>query len=53
MIIMHDIGPVWYVCLKTENCCLKTCTKHTLNHSFFMSLIELNQLDTAIYIIRS
>ena len=23
MIIMHDIGPVWYVCLKTENCCLK------------------------------
>ena len=18
------LGPVWYVCLKTENCCLKT-----------------------------
>ena len=18
------VGPVWYVCLKTENCCLKT-----------------------------
>ena len=21
---MGDLGPVWYVCLKTENCCLKT-----------------------------
>ena len=20
----HLLGPVWYVCLKTENCCLKT-----------------------------
>ena len=19
----RDLGPVWYVCLKTENCCLK------------------------------
>ena len=22
-----DSGPVWYVCLKTENCCLKTFVK--------------------------
>ena len=22
--ILSEIGPVWYVCLKTENCCLKT-----------------------------
>ena len=26
--IKHDVidylGPVWYMCLKTENCCLKT-----------------------------
>ena len=21
---LGDLGPVWYVCLKTENCCLKT-----------------------------
>ena len=20
----RDLGPVWYMCLKTENCCLKT-----------------------------
>ena len=20
----NPLGPVWYVCLKTENCCLKT-----------------------------
>ena len=20
----NDLGPVWYMCLKTENCCLKT-----------------------------
>ena len=19
----RDLGPVWYMCLKTENCCLK------------------------------
>ena len=22
--IITNLGPVWYVCLKTENCCLKT-----------------------------
>ena len=21
---LRDLGPVWYMCLKTENCCLKT-----------------------------
>ena len=21
---LSGLGPVWYVCLKTENCCLKT-----------------------------
>ena len=21
---MKSLGPVWYMCLKTENCCLKT-----------------------------
>ena len=21
------VGPVWYMCLKTENCCLKTFMK--------------------------
>ena len=21
---ISDLGPVWYVCLKTKNCCLKT-----------------------------
>ena len=21
--LMRGLGPVWYVCLKTENCCLK------------------------------
>ena len=21
---IRDLGPVWYMCLKTENCCLKT-----------------------------
>ena len=20
----NELGPVWYMCLKTENCCLKT-----------------------------
>ena len=23
-IFMCLVGPVWYVCLKTKNCCLKT-----------------------------
>ena len=23
-ILYRNLGPVWYVCLKTENCCLKT-----------------------------
>ena len=23
----EDYGPVWYMCLKTENCCLKTFVK--------------------------
>ena len=22
--IANPLGPVWYMCLKTENCCLKT-----------------------------
>ena len=21
---LRNLGPVWYMCLKTENCCLKT-----------------------------
>ena len=21
---VDNLGPVWYMCLKTENCCLKT-----------------------------
>ena len=24
---MDTLGPVWFVCLKTENCCLKTFVK--------------------------
>ena len=24
---MGVLGPVWYVCLKTENCCLKIFVK--------------------------
>ena len=23
-VLLKGLGPVWYVCLKTENCCLKT-----------------------------
>ena len=23
-IFRHHLGSVWYICLKTENCCLKT-----------------------------
>ena len=25
------LGPIWYMCLKTKNCCLKTQTKHPLS----------------------
>ena len=26
-LIIRDLEPVWYVCLKTKNCCLKTFVK--------------------------
>ena len=31
--VVGSLGGVWYMHLKTENCCLKTCTKHPFANS--------------------
>ena len=27
LIVLNGLGPIWYMCLKTKNCCLKICVE--------------------------
>ena len=27
LVVLNGLGPIWYMCLKTKNCCLKICVE--------------------------
>ena len=39
MTVVEEVRPVWYMCLKTENCCLKLQIKHPLAHTVIQKAV--------------